>query len=67
VPRAERSAQIPDYPAKARFLSEDEKAALLARLAADSDAADEEAISWRAIKQALTDPLLVVSRFKICD
>ncbi|KAI0795290.1 major facilitator superfamily domain-containing protein [Irpex lacteus] len=49
---------VPTWSHKARWLTEDERARLLARLAADSDAANREKFSWVYVRQALTDHLV---------
>lgn len=49
---------VPTWSHKARWLTEDERARLLARLAADSDAANKEKFSWVYVRQALTDHLV---------
>ncbi|KIJ40996.1 hypothetical protein M422DRAFT_229806 [Sphaerobolus stellatus SS14] len=47
---------VPSWPQKAKFLNEEERAMLLARLGRDADAADLEPFTWRGVRQALTDP-----------
>ncbi|OAA68715.1 Major facilitator superfamily domain, general substrate transporter [Niveomyces insectorum RCEF 264] len=47
---------IYNYPATAGFLSEDERAYIQNRLAADSDATHDEAFSWHNVSEALGDP-----------
>jgi len=47
---------IADWPSKARFINEDEKAFINARLKADSDATQNEAFTWGNVWDALKDP-----------
>nr|POE94432.1 putative tartrate transporter [Quercus suber] len=47
---------IMDWPSKAKFLTEDERAFVNARLKADSDATNDEKFSWRQVAVALKDP-----------
>ncbi|RDX50201.1 MFS general substrate transporter [Polyporus arcularius HHB13444] len=47
---------IYDYPSTATFLSEPERAAVQARLAADSDATAAEPFTWAGVGHALKDP-----------
>ncbi|KAK3110397.1 hypothetical protein LTR53_015354, partial [Teratosphaeriaceae sp. CCFEE 6253] len=47
---------IADWPSKARFVSEDERAFINARLKADSDATQNEAFMWSNVWHALRDP-----------
>lgn len=47
---------ISDWPDKSKFLTEDERAFLHARLKADSDATQIEAFTWGEVSQALKDP-----------
>ncbi|KZV74541.1 MFS general substrate transporter [Peniophora sp. CONT] len=49
---------VPTWSEKATFLTEDERARLLARLASDSDAGKQETFSWHGVRQAFTDPLV---------
>ncbi|KAH8113521.1 MFS general substrate transporter [Phellopilus nigrolimitatus] len=49
---------VPTWSHKAKFLTEPERARLLARLAADSDAGKDEAFEWQHVRQALTDHLV---------
>ena len=49
---------VPTWSHKARWLTEDERARLLARLAADSDAANKEKFQWVYVRQALGDHLV---------
>lgn len=48
---------VPTWPQKAAFLTNDERAQLLARLRQDADGADLEPFNWRGVRQALLDPL----------
>ncbi|GAA6014330.1 hypothetical protein JCM10207_005423 [Rhodosporidiobolus poonsookiae] len=50
---------VPSYPREAKFLTERERAILLARLRADGDSADDEPFSWHGVVQALKDPLVM--------
>jgi cyanate permease len=45
-----------NYPDTAKFLNEDERKFIQARLAADSDATRDEAFNWTNVKEALFDP-----------
>ncbi|KAK4981022.1 hypothetical protein LTR28_008746 [Elasticomyces elasticus] len=47
---------ISDWPSKAKFVNEDERAFINARLKADSDAEQHEAFTWSNAVQALEDP-----------
>ena len=47
---------IADWPSKASFVTEDERAFLNARLKADSDATQNEAFTWGNVLDALKDP-----------
>ncbi|KAK4999462.1 hypothetical protein LTR66_001519 [Elasticomyces elasticus] len=47
---------ISDWPSKAKFVNEDERAFINARLKADSDATQNEAFTWSNVVQALKDP-----------
>ncbi|KAI0343420.1 MFS general substrate transporter [Trametopsis cervina] len=49
---------VPTWSHKARWLTEEERTRLLARLAADSDAANKERFAWVYVRQALTDHLV---------
>ncbi|KAJ7761491.1 major facilitator superfamily domain-containing protein [Mycena maculata] len=49
---------VPTWSHQATFLTEDERARLLARLKADSDAAREEKFEWFFVFQAFTDHLV---------
>ncbi|KAI0090538.1 major facilitator superfamily domain-containing protein [Irpex rosettiformis] len=49
---------VPTWSHKARWLTEDERTRLLARLAADSDAANKEKFEWEYVRQAVTDHLV---------
>ncbi|PPQ65394.1 hypothetical protein CVT26_000019 [Gymnopilus dilepis] len=49
---------VPTWPYKAKFLTESEKARLLQRLNADSDAGLIEHFEWVYVRQALTDHLV---------
>lgn len=47
---------IADWPSKARFITDDERAYINARLKADSDATENEAFTWANVASALKDP-----------
>lgn len=47
---------ISDWPSKAKFINEDERAFINARLKADSDAAQNEGFTWSNVAEALKDP-----------
>lgn len=47
---------IADWPSKARFVTEEERAFINARLKADSDATLDEAFTWTNVTKALRDP-----------
>ncbi|PNS16569.1 hypothetical protein CAC42_69 [Sphaceloma murrayae] len=47
---------IPHWPAKAKFLTENERSYLTARLKADSDATNNEAFTWGNVLLCLKDP-----------
>ena len=47
---------IHNYPATAKFLSDDERAYIHARLEADNDATRNEAFTWANVTSALRDP-----------
>jgi hypothetical protein len=47
---------IADWPSKAKFITEDERAFLNARLKEDSDATANESFTWGNVAQALKDP-----------
>lgn len=47
---------IADWPAKAKFVTEDERALLTARLKADSDATAHEGFTWGNVLDAMKDP-----------
>ncbi|KAG8626950.1 hypothetical protein KVT40_005895 [Elsinoe batatas] len=47
---------IPDWPTKAKFLNDNERSYLTARLKADSDATNDEAFSWCNVLKCLKDP-----------
>jgi len=49
---------VPTWSHKAKFLTEPERARLLARLASDSDAGKHEKFEWQGVYQAFTDPLV---------
>ncbi|KAI5123157.1 hypothetical protein M0805_000860 [Coniferiporia weirii] len=49
---------VPTWSYKAKFLTEPERARLLARLAADSDAGKHEVFDWEQVRQAVTDRLV---------
>ncbi|KAK4049922.1 hypothetical protein OIV83_003746 [Microbotryomycetes sp. JL201] len=50
---------VPGYPRQATFLTPRERQILLARLAQDSDSADEEAFSWSGVWLAFKDPHVI--------
>lgn len=47
---------ISDYPASAKFLSEEERTFVQARLASNSDATRNETFTWANVSKALSDP-----------
>lgn len=47
---------IADWPAKAKFITEDERTYIKARLKADSDATQNEGFNWTNVLEALKDP-----------
>lgn len=47
---------ITNYPATAKFLSEDERSFIQARLRSDNDATRNEAFSWAGVLSAVRDP-----------
>lgn len=47
---------IANYPGTAKFLSDDERAAINARLKANSDATRNELFTWGNVKKAVDDP-----------
>lgn len=47
---------VVDWPSKAKFMTDNEKAFLNARLKADSDATNNEAFTWHNVLLALKDP-----------
>lgn len=47
---------IADWPSKAKFISEDEKAYITARLKDDSDATQNEGFTWGNVWEAFKDP-----------
>lgn len=47
---------IADWPSKAKFISEDEKAYITARLKDDSDATQNEGFTWANVWDAFKDP-----------
>lgn len=47
---------IPNWPTTAKFLSDNERSYLTARLEADSDATNNEAFNWGNVVQCLKDP-----------
>ncbi|KZT40659.1 MFS general substrate transporter [Sistotremastrum suecicum HHB10207 ss-3] len=49
---------VPTWAHKAKFLTEPERARLLARLAADSDAGSYETFEWRYVREAFGDHLV---------
>ncbi|KAI0700161.1 major facilitator superfamily domain-containing protein [Cytidiella melzeri] len=49
---------VPTWSHKAKWLTEAERSRLLARLAADSDAANKEKFEWVYVRQAFTDHLV---------
>ncbi|OBZ78447.1 putative transporter C11D3.18C [Grifola frondosa] len=49
---------VPTWSHSAKFLTEPERECLLARLQADSDAADKEKFEWYFVRQALSDHLV---------
>jgi hypothetical protein len=72
---------IADWPAKAKFITEDERQLIQSRLAADSDASQTEHFEWNEVWKALKDykvwlycaafhtlslPLYTISFFLVC-
>ncbi|EPQ54440.1 MFS general substrate transporter [Gloeophyllum trabeum ATCC 11539] len=49
---------VPTWSTKAKFLTDIERERLLARLRADSDAANQEGFDWTFVRQAFTDHLV---------
>ncbi|KAI0304323.1 major facilitator superfamily domain-containing protein [Multifurca ochricompacta] len=49
---------VPTWPQKAKWLTDAERSRLLARLDADSDAAEQEKFAWEYVSQAVLDPLV---------
>lgn len=47
---------IADLPLKARFINDDERAFINARLKVDSDAVQDERFDWAHVRDALKDP-----------
>lgn len=47
---------IADWPSKAKFVTEDERAFINARLKADSDATQHEGFNWANVLAAMKDP-----------
>lgn len=47
---------VPNWPAKANFVTEDERAFINARLKADSDATQHEGFTWGNVLSAIKDP-----------
>ena len=45
-----------DWPAKATFVTPEEKELITARLGADSDAVADESVSWKNVSGAMKDP-----------
>jgi hypothetical protein len=45
-----------DWPAKATFVTPEEKELITARLGADSDAVADESVSWKNVSAAMRDP-----------
>ncbi|KXS96984.1 hypothetical protein AC578_5532 [Pseudocercospora eumusae] len=54
---------VADWPSKAKFVSEDERAFINARLKADSDATQNEGFSWSNVVLALKDPKVWLYNF----
>ena len=54
---------ISNYPATAKFLSDDERAYIYSRLKSDSDATRNEAFTWTNVSKALKDPKCVLYGF----
>lgn len=70
-----------DWPAKATFITPEERELVFARLAADSDAVADESVSWANVLSAMKDykvwlygacfhtlslPLYTLSMFMVC-
>ncbi|PBK97684.1 MFS general substrate transporter [Armillaria gallica] len=49
---------VPTWPHTAKFLNDDERSRLLARLKADSDAGHDERFKWFYVRQAISDHLV---------
>ncbi|KAK0244214.1 major facilitator superfamily domain-containing protein [Armillaria nabsnona] len=49
---------VPTWPHTAKFLNDDERSRLLARLKADSDAGHNERFKWFYVRQAISDHLV---------
>lgn len=47
---------IADWPSKAKFVNEDERAFINARLKADSDATQNEGFTWTNVLDGMKDP-----------
>ena len=47
---------VMDWPAKATFVTPEEKELITARLGADSDAVADESVSWKNVSGAMKDP-----------
>jgi hypothetical protein len=47
---------IADWPSKAKFINDEERALLNARLRADSDAVANEGFTWTNVLHAVKDP-----------
>lgn len=47
---------VMDWPAKATFVTPEEKELITARLAVDSDAVADESVSWKNVSGAMKDP-----------
>lgn len=55
---------IADWPSKAKFITEDEREYINARLKANSDATQNEGFSWSNVLLALKDPKVNLSSTK---
>ena len=51
---------VSNYPATATFLTPAERSFINKRLAADSDATENEGFTWANVKAGLTDPACIL-------
>lgn len=54
---------VADWPSKAKFVTEDERSYINARLKSDSDATQNEGFSWSNVLLALKDPKVWLYNF----